>query len=234
MYLFGQHRNQPLTGILSADITTIRVPAASRLTSVQIKAGEEVFSGQPLLTLEKLEHLAFIETQERLVRDLERELKRVEAQAAIELEWRTRELDRELSNVRQRLAMRELDGTTASRVPDGKPIRPTKQRARTQRFVKRPPAATVSRQPSGARLAIICSSVEPVDQTSLDSAAEPADNACRSGACARGGIATQFRRLGFRQRSPEQILICRRCDLNSRDWNPSAHRCPPPSMKPLA
>ena len=123
VFLLGRHRNQPLTGILSADITTIRVPAASRLTSVQIKAGEEVFSGQPLLTLEKLEHVAFIESQERLLRDLEREVKRVEAQAAIELEWRTRDLDRELSNVRQRVALSELDGTTASRVPDGKPNR---------------------------------------------------------------------------------------------------------------
>jgi multidrug resistance efflux pump len=123
VYLFGQQRNPALTGILSADITTIRVPAASRLTNIQIKAGEEVFSGQPLLTLEKLEHLSFIETHERLVRDLERELKRVEAQAAIELEWRTRDVDRELSSVRQRMAARELNDTTASRVPDGKPNR---------------------------------------------------------------------------------------------------------------
>ena len=124
VYLLGRHSNEPLTGILSADITTIRVPAASRLTSVQVKAGEEVFSGQPLLTLEKIEHVSFIETQERLVRELERELKRVEAQAAIELEWRTRDLDRELSSVRQRVAMKELDGTTASRVPSDKLTRP--------------------------------------------------------------------------------------------------------------
>lgn len=124
VYLMGNRHNQPLAGILSADITTIRVPAASRLTSVQIKAGEEVFSGQPLLTLEKLEHLSFIESQERLVRGLERELRRVEAQAAIELECRTRDLDRELSNVRQRIATVELDGTTASRVPESNLDRP--------------------------------------------------------------------------------------------------------------
>lgn len=124
VYLMGKRHNQPLTGILSADITTIRVPAASRLTSVQIKAGEEVFSGQPLLTLEKLEHLSFIESQERLVRELERELKRVEAQAAIELEFRTRDLDRELSSVRQRIATVELDGTTASRAPEENSTRP--------------------------------------------------------------------------------------------------------------
>ena len=123
VYSLGRHRNESLTGILSADITTIRVPAASRLTSVRIKTGEEVFSGQPLLTLEKLEHLAIIESQEHLVRDLDREVKRVEAQAVIELEWRTRDLNRELSNVRQRVALRELDGRTASRLPDGIPNR---------------------------------------------------------------------------------------------------------------
>lgn len=120
VYFLGQQRNQPLTGILSADITTIRVPAASRLTSVQIKPGEEVFSGQPLLTLEKLEHLALIESHEQFVRDLEREVKRVEAQAAIELEWRTRELNRELSNVRQRVAIREREGRTARHVPESR------------------------------------------------------------------------------------------------------------------
>lgn len=119
VYFLGQQRNQPLTGILSADMTTIRVPAASRLTNVQIKSGDEVFSGQPLLTLEKLEHLALIESHEQFVRDLEREVKRVTAQAVIELEWRTRELNRDLSHVRQRVALKELDGRTASHVSDG-------------------------------------------------------------------------------------------------------------------
>ena len=107
VYLMGRHRNQALTGILSADITSIRVPAAARLTAVNVKAGDEVFSGQPLLTLEKLEHLALLENQERLVRDIERDLKRIEAQSAIELEWRTRDLDRTLSGVRLQVAQRE-------------------------------------------------------------------------------------------------------------------------------
>ena len=228
VYLLGQHRNQPLTGILSADITTIRVPAASRLTSVQIKAGEEVFSGQPLLTLEKLEHLAFIETQERLVRDLERELKRVEAQAAIELEWRTRELDRELSNVRQRVAVRELDGTTASRVQTAN--RCVRQMVcRSAAFL---PASLRSQSLHRAHeRAGSCSSVEPV--ASRQRVPEPA------------GTFRMFRSLCVRlschavpscripQRFPRLIQICRRCVQNSRDWNPSAPRCPPRSMKRL-
>lgn len=107
VYLLGQFRSQPLTGVLSADITSIRVPAPSRMTAVHVKAGDEVFSGQPLLTLEKLEHLALIETQERLVVDMGRELKRVEAQAVVEAEWRTRDIDRELSGLRLEIAQAE-------------------------------------------------------------------------------------------------------------------------------
>lgn len=104
IYMLGRHRNQPLTGVLSADITSIRVPAPSRLTAVHVKAGQEVFSGQPLLTLEKLEHLSMLEEQERNVRKLTQELKRAEAQARIEAEWRTSELERELTDVRVQIA----------------------------------------------------------------------------------------------------------------------------------
>lgn len=104
IYMFGRHRNQPLTGVLSADITSIRVPAPSRLTAVHVKAGQEVFSGQPLLTLEKLEHLSMLEDQERNVRKLTQELKRAEAQARIEAEWRTSELDRALTNIQTQIA----------------------------------------------------------------------------------------------------------------------------------
>lgn len=107
IYMLGRHRNPPLTGVLSADITSIRVPAPSRLTVVHVKAGQEVFSGQPLLTLEKLEHLSMLEAQERTVRKLAQELKRAEAQAKIEAEWRTSQLDRELNDIRLQIAQRK-------------------------------------------------------------------------------------------------------------------------------
>jgi multidrug resistance efflux pump len=125
IYFFGQHRNQPLTGVLSADITSIRVPVPSRLTAVHVKPGQEVFSGQPLLTLEKLEHLAMIETQERAVRKLEMDLKRAEAQAKIEMEWRSSDLDRNLASVKQQIAhrqtgvLRQQQERTASAVSSG-------------------------------------------------------------------------------------------------------------------
>jgi len=102
--MLGRQRNQPLTGVLSADITSLCVPAPARLTAVHVKPGQEVFSGQPLLTLEKLEHLAILDEHERSVRKLEMDLKRAEAQARIELEWRTGDVDRSLWDIRLQIA----------------------------------------------------------------------------------------------------------------------------------
>ena len=147
VYLLGQHRNQALTGVLSADVTSIKVPAASRLTAVHIRAGDEVFSGQPLVTLEKLEHLGLIEVQEHTVRDLERELKRAEAQAVIELEWRTRDLDRELADLRSQVTQKETaatpgrrSNTASARRPAGPPVSPISSSSSV---------ATVSPRPGG-------------------------------------------------------------------------------------
>ncbi len=134
VYLFGQRHNPPLTGVLAADITSIRVPSPSRMTAVHVKAGDEVFSGQPLLTLEKLEHLDLIEARERQAVELGRELKRVEAQSAIEVEWRTRELDRELAAVRHEIAEREASpylpsrALTTNRFRSGIPVSPISSR----------------------------------------------------------------------------------------------------------
>lgn len=102
VYWLSLRSSHPLTGVLSADITSLRVPTESRLIASHVVAGEEVFSGDELLTLEKVEHLTMIETQERRVQELARQLQQAEAQASLDLEWRTRELDREISDVRSR------------------------------------------------------------------------------------------------------------------------------------
>ena len=130
VYLLGQHRNQPLSGVLSADITSVRVPAPARLTDVHVKAGDEVFSGQPLLTLEKLEHLAMIENSEKSLKEVERELRRLEAQAAIELEWRKKDVERELADVRVQIAeARTLTGYPAQVTrSSGTPVSPVSAR----------------------------------------------------------------------------------------------------------
>jgi len=138
VYLLGQHRNQPLSGVLSADITSVRVPAPARLTDVHVKAGDEVFSGQPLLTLEKLEHLAMIENSEKSLKEVERELRRLEAQAAIELEWRKKDVERELADVRVQIAeARTLTGYPAqSTRQSGTPVSPVSARNARSRPAK--------------------------------------------------------------------------------------------------
>ena len=132
IYVLGQRRNQALTGVLSADITSICVPAPSRLTAVHVKPGQEVFSGQPLLTLEKLEHLAVLDSQEQNLRKLSMELKRAEAQAKIELEWRTGDVDRNLWDIGLQIAERQNG------------VQRSQQLARHSRSSQRPNVAVVS------------------------------------------------------------------------------------------
>ncbi|MCP4787578.1 MAG: hypothetical protein GY903_13515 [Fuerstiella sp.] len=112
VYWLGIQSNQPIRGMLAADITSLRVPTESRLVKSHIRPGDEVFSGDSLLILEKTEHLATIELHEQRVRELERRLQQADAKASLDLEWRTRELDRELSDVRTRAHLiQEVNGT---------------------------------------------------------------------------------------------------------------------------
>ena len=107
VWMIGQGKNRPLTGVLAADITSIRVPVASRLSTVHVRAGDEVFSGQPLMTVENTEQQPQIEDCQRQLHEAERELKRLEAQAAIDAEWRRRDLDADIAGVREHLAFLE-------------------------------------------------------------------------------------------------------------------------------
>lgn len=102
VYWLSTRTNSPVAGVLSADITSLRVPANARLVQAHVNPGDEVFSGDVLLTLEKSEHLSIIAGQERRVEELHRQLQKAEAKATLDLEWRTRELDREISDVRTR------------------------------------------------------------------------------------------------------------------------------------
>lgn len=102
VYWLSLQRNQAFRGVLSAEITSLRVPAQSRLLSTQVKAGDEVFTGQILLTLEKTEHLAMIHSQEKRVQELKQDLERAEAQASLDLEWRVRDVESEIVEMQTR------------------------------------------------------------------------------------------------------------------------------------
>ncbi|MEO2012959.1 MAG: hypothetical protein ABGZ53_01175 [Fuerstiella sp.] len=117
VYWLGIQSNQPIRGLLAADITSLRVPAESRLLKSLVRPGDEVFSGDSLLILEKTEHLATIVLHEQRVRELEQRLQQANAQASLDLEWRTRELDRELSDMRTRAQLiREVNRTSHEQI----------------------------------------------------------------------------------------------------------------------
>ena len=100
VWIIGTHYNTPLTGILTADITTVQAPADARLDEVHVRPGDEVFTGQPLLQLENTEITSRIAGIMQQLQTTEQELLRLEAQAAIELEWRRRDVDADLARLR--------------------------------------------------------------------------------------------------------------------------------------
>lgn len=92
----------PMTGVLAAEITSLRVPADSRLLNTHVKAGDEVFSGQTLLTLEKTEHMQQIVRQTQQVHQLAEKLQQANSRAALDLQWRSQQLDQEISDTERR------------------------------------------------------------------------------------------------------------------------------------
>jgi len=97
----------PMSGVLAAEVTSLRVPADARLLNTHVSTGDEVFTGETLLTLEKLELHELIAEQEHHVDLLGRELQKARAQATLELRWRSRELDHRLSETRARVSLLE-------------------------------------------------------------------------------------------------------------------------------
>ena len=94
--------HHPMKGVLAAEITSLRVPADSRLLALHVTAGDEVFTGNTLLTLEKSEHVQLIGQQTRHVHRLAKALQQAQAQAAIELQWRNQQLEHKLSKTTSR------------------------------------------------------------------------------------------------------------------------------------
>ena len=109
---------QPLPGILAAEITALRVPSDSRLLASHVSAGDEVFTGETLLTLEKNVHLEQIARQQRQVKELQRELRQAEAHARLDLQWRQQEVEHEVSESMSRANLFDvLQPVSAAAVP---------------------------------------------------------------------------------------------------------------------
>lgn len=92
VWLLASRQNDPVAGILTAEVTQVRLPANALVQHVHVRPGDEVFTGQKLLTLENSSLLAERTRQLKLVRDAERAVQRLEARALLERESRRAEL----------------------------------------------------------------------------------------------------------------------------------------------
>lgn len=92
VWLLANRQNAPVAGILTADVTQVRLPANALVQHVHVRPGDEVFTGQKLLTVENSTLLADRIRQQKLVRDAERAVQRLEARALLERESRRAEL----------------------------------------------------------------------------------------------------------------------------------------------
>lgn len=83
-------------GTLQSRATTISAEQPAKIQEILVTAGQRIVPGDRLLSLcdDRLE--SQIRQKQQLVVELSAEMKRVEAQAAMELEWRRRELNGEI------------------------------------------------------------------------------------------------------------------------------------------
>lgn len=103
VWVLASRQNSAISGIMIAEVTRVKLPAAAVVQSVHVRPGEEVFTGQKLVTLQKTEHTAEISKQQKLVREAERTVRRLESQAVLEIESRRQELAFEIDDVQRRL-----------------------------------------------------------------------------------------------------------------------------------
>jgi len=74
-----------------------------------VQPGDEVFSGEVLLTLEKLDHLRTIEAQQVRVRELQNELQKAEAQARLNIDLKQSEIECQLFELQAQLESARAD-----------------------------------------------------------------------------------------------------------------------------
>lgn len=97
VYLLSRGNATAFNGVLSAEITSLNVPVTAQLLKSHVRAGDEVFSGMPLFTLRNTSNLLSIQEYQVKLQKLQREHQQAKARAALELAWRTQEVDRQLT-----------------------------------------------------------------------------------------------------------------------------------------
>jgi multidrug resistance efflux pump len=114
VWLIASQHNAPLAGILIADVTQVKLPANAAVRHIHVRPGDEVFTGQKLLTMENSALLASRVLQQKRVREAERTVQRLEARLLFEQETRRAELSAATVKLQQDLS-RQRPGQSLAR-----------------------------------------------------------------------------------------------------------------------
>lgn len=104
VWLIANQQHAPLAGILIADVTQVKLPSGASVQHVHVRPGDEVFTGQKLLTLENSSLIAARVQQQKRVREAERTVQRLEARLLFEQETRRAELAAATLKLQQELS----------------------------------------------------------------------------------------------------------------------------------
>jgi len=91
-------------GSLQSRTTSIKADHSARIQEIHVVPGQRVVPGDKLLQLTDDQLLTQITDKQRQLVELEADLKRVQAQAEVELEWRRRELNGEIFQTQMKLS----------------------------------------------------------------------------------------------------------------------------------
>src|SRR5579863_8130249 len=109
---FEHVRYERFTGFLQARLRTVAAPRDAQVAQVLVTPGTVVMAGQPLVRLKDAAFDQQLEAKQREVESLEIEVSRSQAALEVELEWRHKEILKEIFDAK-------MKGTQASRKVNG-------------------------------------------------------------------------------------------------------------------
>jgi multidrug resistance efflux pump len=101
--IVGLRGSSVAPGILSADITTVRVPVDGVLQKSLVNPGDEVYSDTPLFVLHRAGCEQKLKDYQAQLVHLKHNLERARARASLEVAWRSQDVERQIADAHSRM-----------------------------------------------------------------------------------------------------------------------------------
>lgn len=101
--IVGLRGSSAVPGILSAEITTVRVPVDGVLQKSLVNPGDEVYSDTPLFVLHRAGCEQKLKDYQAQLVHLKHNLERARARASLEVAWRSQDVERQIADAHSRM-----------------------------------------------------------------------------------------------------------------------------------